>query len=120
MKQKQPAACSGCGRTDINVTTYVHAITHKQHYMCILCEVKDRDKAKKRNIASYDEELKEFRNLEQMYEELILSMPKEVNEMQGLHNTMKTPMSIYRDIKEMIAHLEAKRMEAVITEGGRF
>ncbi|MEY4904267.1 MAG: hypothetical protein RLZZ292_2082, partial [Bacteroidota bacterium] len=110
-------ACSKCGRTDMSLTTYMHATTLKKHYMCVLCQAESREGGK-RDIASYDEELKQYAELSEMYEKLILSMPKEVQAMQGLDNTLQTPLTIFRDIKHMIAHLESKRMEAVIAQGG--
>lgn len=121
-KANKNLACSTCGRTDASVTTYVNATTMAQHHLCIVCEYERGRKDKKVSIKEIDAELKQYHELSGMYESLILSMPKETAEMaeaaKKMGNMAKTPMSIFQDIKMMIAHLETMRMQASISEGG--
>ena len=119
MAKIKPTACSNCGRTDRSVTTFVHATSGAKHYMCALCQVESDPNGKKQDIASLDASIKEYTEMAQMYSELILSMPKEMQEMQemtGGSNLMMTPMSAFRDIQMMIAHFTAKRLEAAVAE----
>jgi protein-arginine kinase activator protein McsA len=120
-KSSGTVACSNCGRTDASVTTYVNGATLERHYLCIVCEYERGRKGKKLSIAEIDAELKQYYELSGMYESLILSMPKETAEMaksaNEIGNMTKTPMSVFQDIKMMVAHLETLRISSAIAEG---
>jgi protein-arginine kinase activator protein McsA len=107
--------CSVCGRTDMTLTTFLSATTMKQEQLCSICQAERSEK--KRDVATYDKELAELAELAQRFESLIMSMPKESKEMEGMGNLFFTPMAAFRDVKMMISHLEIKRMEAMVAEG---
>ena len=113
--------CNTCGRTDASMTTYVNASTLEQHYLCIICEYERGRKGRKLSIAEIDAELKQYYELSGMYESLIISKPKETAEIaeaaKTSGNTSKTPLTVFQDIKMMIAHLETMRVQSAVAEG---
>ncbi len=128
-KQSNLTPCSSCGRTDVNVTTFANAETMESSYICGICaSTNSKDTSKNgtsENLATrIKEEMKNYRELEERLEALILYAPKKAEELENSEaardfgNLAFTPISMMRGIKQMIAHLEMQRILALIAEGG--
>ncbi len=118
MAENKQTACSSCGRTDLMLVTFVHETTGAKHHLCILCEKGTSAAQQKRSVASYDKELKEYKEMAEQIGELLGSMPSDMTAFEGLESLMVTPLSAFRSIQFKIAQLESERAAALVAEGG--
>jgi hypothetical protein len=112
MKEEINKKCSGCGRSDMSVTTYVHHKTQKAHYLCMICASSQNQPAQ-RSVESIDDELRELEKLSAQYEDLIKRMPNLGGLGKGMGNMFMNPMALFGDMQKTIAHLKTQRLEAM-------
>jgi protein-arginine kinase activator protein McsA len=117
MAGKITKQCTSCGRSDMTLTTFVNARTKKSELLCLICQGK-RSAPAKRTVASYDDEIKELDELAKRFEQIAVARPKETQAMEGMGNMFQTPISLFGDLRKMIAVLEMQRLMAIIEEGG--
>ena len=99
------------------LVAFVHEQTRATHHLCILCSDKAADAPQKRTVASYDEELEDYKDMAKQFTRLLGSMP-ESDKSEGLEGFAVTPLSAFRSVQFKIAQLESERAAALIAEGG--
>ena len=119
MAKNKQTGCSSCGRTDLMLVAFVHEKTRATHHLCILCGDKAADAPQKRSIASYDEELADYKDMAEQFKRILGSMPQS-DKFEGLEGFAVTPLSAFRSVQFKIAQLESERAAALIAEGGEF
>jgi UvrB/uvrC motif len=115
MKTKEEPKCTKCGRKGLTLTIVANMATGEKGALCTICLRSD----KKRSLKEIDDELKEYEKLEVMYTDLIKSIPKMPEVPDGLSAYAMTPLSAYKSIQAMIAHLKTERMELITQEGSK-
>lgn len=115
MDKKNQAKCTKCGRSGLTLTMFANLATGEKGALCTICLRSD----KSRSIDEIDRELAEYEKLEIMYTDLIKGMPEMPDIPAGLESYAMTPLSAYKSIQAMIAHLKTERMELITQAGSK-
>jgi UvrB/uvrC motif len=109
--------CSRCGRSDLQLTITLEAVTLKTEQLCPICMGKggpNNNPIPTKTLAEIDAEIAEFEDLATTLEEIIKKAPNfEENVPPELSRYVMTPQGNYRTVQAMLADLRSQRMVAL-------